>query len=285
MENMTAKVSAFVRYYHMVNSNIKIYNDKYASLILSKDEYDKIYKNMEKGIKFFNPNYVGGNPVLYIVNNFIGQTVLGRSAVNYKYLLNEIKLGLKQYVILGSGYDTSGYLVNDKINVFELDRCEVIDDKINRIKKTNIDNRNVKYISCDFNKDWINSLISNNFDCDKKSMFSILGVSYYLEKNVFFDMLECISNIVSRGSIILFDYPNGYNDSNKNKVLASGEEMKSYYKDEEIIDFCDKNNMYVVENIGKHEIDNEYFYDYNTLNPNNKIFFNKDINICVLVKK
>ena len=285
MENMTAKVSAFVRYYHMVNSNIKIYNDKYASLILSKDEYDEIYKNMEKGIKFFNPNYVGGNPVLYIVNNFIGQTVLGRSAVNYKYLLNEIKLGLKQYVILGSGYDTSGYLVNDKINVFELDRCEVIDDKINRIKKTNIDNRNVKYISCDFNKDWINSLISNNFDCDKKSMFSILGVSYYLEKNVFFDMLECISNIVSRGSIILFDYPNGYNDSNKNKVLASGEEMKSYYKDEEIIDFCDKNNMYVVENIGKYEIDNEYFYDYNTLNPKNKIFFNKDINICVLVKK
>lgn len=287
MENMTAKVSAFVRYYHMVNSNIKIYNDKYASLILSKDEYDEIYKNMEKGINFFNPNYVGDNPVEYIVNNFIGQTVLGRSAVNYKYLLNEIKLGLKQYVILGSGYDTSGYLVNDRVKVFELDRSEVIEDKIIRIKKTNIDNSNVKYISCDFNKDWINSLISNNFDCTKKSMLSILGVSYYLDKNVFFNMLESISNIVSQGSIILFDYPNGYDDSGKNKVLAgvSGEEMKSYYKEEDIADFCDRYNMYVVENIGIYQIDNEYFYDYNTLNPNNKIFFNKDINICVLVKK
>ena len=130
---MTLKVSAFVRCYHMVNSNIKIYNDKYANLILSKDEYDEIYKNMEKGIN--NPNYVGDNPVEYIVNNFIGQTVLGRSAVNYKYLLNEIKLGLKQYVILGSGYDTSGYLVNDRVKVFELDKSEVIEDKIIRIKK------------------------------------------------------------------------------------------------------------------------------------------------------
>ena len=118
-------------------------------------------------------------------------------------------------------------------------------------------------------------------------MFSILGVSYYLDKNVFFNMLESISNIVSQGSIILFDYPNGYDDSGKNRVLASGcgEVMKSYYKEEEIIDFCDKNSMYVVENIGKYELDNEYFYDYNTLNPNNKIFFNKDINICVAVKK
>ncbi len=287
MENMTVKVSAFVRYYHMVNSNIKIYNDKYASLILSKDEYDEIYHNMEMGIKFFNPNYVGDNPVGYIVNNFIGQTVLGRSAVNYKYLLSEIKLGLKQYVILGSGYDTSGYLVNDGVKVFELDRSEVIEDKISRIKKTNIDNSNVLYISCDFNKDRINSLISNNFDYNKKSMFSILGVSYYLDKDVFFSMLEKISNIISQGSVILFDYPNGYNESGKNTVLASGcgEVMKSYYKEEEIIDFCDKNSMYVVENIGKYELDNEYFYDYNTLNPNNKIFFNKDINICVAVKK
>ena len=49
-------------------------------------------------------------------------------------------------------------------------------------------------------------------------------------------MLESISNIVSQGSIILFDYPNGYDDSGKNKVLAggSGEEMKSYYKEKDI---------------------------------------------------
>lgn len=287
MENMTAKVSAFVRSYHMKTSNIKIYNDKYATKVLYDKEYDEIYLNMEKGIKFFNPNYVGDNPVGYIVNNFIGQTVLGRSAVNYKYLLNEIKLGLKQYVLLGSGYDTSSYLVNDKVTVFELDKVEVIEDKIRRIDKFNINNNNVKYISCDFNDDWIDSLISNDYKSNKKSMFSILGVSYYLDKNVFFNILDNISNIISLGSIILFDYPNRYSDSNKNKILAGGcgEEMKSYYEEGEIIDFCDKNNMYVVENIGKYEIDNEYFYNYNTLNPNNKILFNKDINICVLVKK
>lgn len=241
MENMIAKVTAFVRSYHMKTSNIKIYNDKYATRILCDEEYNEIYENMKKGIKFFNPNYVGDNVVGYIVNKFIGQTVLGRSAVNYKYLLNEIKLGLEQYVILGSGYDTSSYLVNDRVNVFELDKCEVIKDKIKRVELFNINN-NVKYISCNLNNDWVSKLIINDYKRDKKTMFSILGVSYYLDKNLFFKLLKDINNIISLGSVIIFDYPNGYNDSNKNKVLSNGcgEEMKTFYKEKNLLIFVIK---------------------------------------------
>lgn len=287
MENMTAKISAFVRAYHMNNSNIKIYNDRYATKILYDEEYKEIYKNLKEGIKFFNPNYNGNNPVGYIVNNYIGPTVIFRSAFNYKYLMNEIKLGLKQYVLLGSGYDTSGYLVNNLVKVFELDKESVIEDKIKRINNLKIDNNNICYVGVDFNEGFINQLLNNKFDKNLKTMVSILGVSYYLNENVFFNMLKSIGDILSVGSIILFDYPSEYNDSDKNRVLANGakEEMKSVIKYLDIVEFCDKNNFYIVENVDYKDMETDYFYDYNTINPDNLLKVVKDVNCCVLVKK
>ena len=53
-KNMTALVSAFARYYHTKNSNIKIYNDKYIESILTEDEINNISSSMISGINYFN---------------------------------------------------------------------------------------------------------------------------------------------------------------------------------------------------------------------------------------
>ena len=189
--NMTALVSAFVKDYHSKNSNIKIYYDKFS--ILSPEEYDSISYHLENGIEFFNSKYNDNNALDWIVNNILGPSVLARLAFNQKHLLNEIRLGLKQYVVLGSGYDTSMYKVNKAVKVFELDRKDVIQDKIERIKKAKINNQNVKYISCDFNNEWIKLLLKNGFKKDEKTLCSILGVSYYLEKETFKNSALCAS--------------------------------------------------------------------------------------------
>lgn len=137
-KNMTALISSFVRLYHTKNSNIKIYNDIYAEKIISENEYKEIKENMENGISFFNPNYKGNDPLKWIVNNNLAPSVLARSIFNEKHLLNEINLGLKQYIILASGYDTSSFKFNNKLKVFELDKKELIEDKLNRITKAKI---------------------------------------------------------------------------------------------------------------------------------------------------
>ena len=108
-KNMTALVSAFARLYHIKNSNIKIYNDMYAEKIITEDEYYEISTNMKSGISFFNPNYKGTDPLKLIVNNNLAPSVLARSIFNEYHLFNEINLGLKQYIILASGYDTSAF--------------------------------------------------------------------------------------------------------------------------------------------------------------------------------
>lgn len=286
--NMTGLISAFVRYYHNKNSNIKIYDDKYAELILTKDEIFNISKSMSEGIKFFNPHYNGDNPLEWIVNNQLGPSVLARSAFNKQHLFNEIKLGLKQYVIIASGYDTSGYLVNDKVAVYELDRPAIIEEKIKRVENASIDNSNVVYIGCDFNNEWISLLLNSSYNPNNKTFCSLLGISYYLEKEVFNDTINKLSSVMPSGSVILFDYPNDMESKNEiiNKELAkaSNEEMKSKYSYSDIEKIANDSNMLIYENLDNNDVDTNYFYKYNLLNPNNNIKAPSGVSYCLLVK-
>ncbi len=282
MNNMTALVSCFVRAYHTENSNIKVYNDAFASKILTKEEYFNIALNMTSGIKFFNPNYEGDEPLKWIVNNNIGPSVLARAAFNEKHLFNDIKLGLEQYVIIASGYDTIGYKVNKKIKVFELDKKEIIEDKIKRTK--NFDNENISYISCDFNENLILDLLNSGYDKNKKTFCSLLGISYYLPKSTFSKTIKLLSDNMPKGSSIIFDYPNEYKET-KTEELAklANEEMKSNYSYDEILKIAELSNMQIYEHLESVQIDNTYFYDYNTLNTI-KLKAPKGVSYCLLVK-
>ena len=62
----------------------------------------------------------------------------------------------------------------------------MIEDKIKRLKNSNVDYSFIDFIKCDFqDKDWIKKLLNSKFDKNKKSFCSLLGISYYLSKNDF----------------------------------------------------------------------------------------------------
>lgn len=287
--NMTALVSCFARYYHTVNSNIKIYNDTLAHAILTKSEIENISKNMMEGIKFFNPNYDGDDSLKWVVNNILAPSVLARSIFNEKHLLNEIRLGLKQYLILGSGYDTSGHKISDKVSVYELDKKEIIEDKVKRVKNANINTKNINYISCDFNSNWIENLLKSSFDKNKKTFCSLLGLSYYLDREIFKQTISILSKNTPAGSVIVFDYPSNIETKKEiiNQALAkeAGEEMKSKYSYKDIEAIVQASNMLIYEHLNYQDINDTFFYDYNTLNPSNKILAPKGVAYCLLVKQ
>ena len=288
-KNMTALVSAFARLYHIKNSNIKIYNDMYAEKIITEDEYYEISINMKNGISFFNPNYKGTDPLKLIVNNNLAPSVLARSIFSEYHLFNEINLGLKQYILLASGYDTSAFKVNNKLKIFELDKKEMIEDKLNRINNAKLDITNITYIKTDFNNDWISDLTINNYNLNEKTFCSMLGISYYLDKETFKNTIKQLSNIIPKGSTILFDYPNTFETKKEklNQQLAKGanEEMKSVYSYKDIENIAEDSNMLIYEHLNHNDIDNTYFYDYNTLNPNDKIIAPIGISYVMLVKQ
>lgn len=291
LNNMTALISCFARSYHTENSNIKIYDDSFARRILSDMEYKNISSSMTSGICFFNANNTFDgtfdDTLGYIVNKHLAPAVLARSSFNERHLNNEIRLGLSQYVILGAGYDTSGYKVNNKVMVFELDKSEMIEDKRERIIDAGINHDNVFYVGCDFNDEWINTLFLAGFDRNKKTLCSILGVSYYLEKNVFFETIKILADNISIGSAIIFDYPtidDSYNNEKAALAAEANEAMKAKYSLEDILNICDKVNLKLYENLNNEDIDRDYFYNYNTMNPTNKINAPEGVSYCLLVK-
>lgn len=291
-KNLTALVSCFARAYHYKNNKYKIFSDSIAEKIISSEEYNSIASNMANGIKFFNPKFVGSkeNALRWIVDNQLSPSVLGRSAFCEKSLLNAIKIGCRQYLIFASGYDTFAYRSNiNSLNVFEIDKSEMIEDKIRRLDNNRIDYSKVNFIKCDFtNKNWINNITNSNYNKKQISFSSLLGISYYLTKEEFCNMIQSISNILSSGSSIIFDYPT-YEESKEtqiNEELAktANEEMKSKYSYKEIEDILSENGLLIYEHLNSEEMTNTYFYNYNTLNPNNRIIAPKGVCYCLAVK-
>ena len=292
-KNMTALVSCFARYYHYKNNKYRIFSDNIAEKILSDEEYNSIASNMTNGIKFFNPNFNGTkeDALRWIVDNQLSPSVLGRCVFCEKSLLNAVEIGCKEYLIFASGYDTFAYRnhIND-LKVFEIDKREIIEDKIRRLNNSKLNYSKVNFIKCDFtNENWIDNIINSSYDKNQISFSSLLGISYYLTKEEFFYMIQSISSILCNGSSIIFDYPT-YEDSKEtqiNEKLANGvnEQMKSKYLYKEIEDILAENGLLVYEHLDNKEMTNTYFEKYNTLNPNNNIRAPKGVSYCLAIKK
>ena len=282
--NMTALVSAFIRCYHNKNSNIKIYNDKYVSNILKDEEYNKILDNMSNGIKFFNKEFKGTkeDAIKWIVNKQIGPSVLGRSAFNKRSLDTAIKIGCKQYLVYASGYDTSS--IGKNIKCFEIDRPEMINDKKKRLE--DINTNNIEFIKTNFtNSNWFDDVLNSSYNKNLITFNSLLGISYYLTKEEFHNMIKQISNNICEGSSILFDYQTDIFSKetfiNENLAQGANEEMKAKYKVGEIKKILSNNNMKIYEYLDENDITNQFFYDYNTLNPDSKII--APIGVCYIL--
>lgn len=290
-KNMTALVSCFVRAYHYKNNKYKVFSDSYAMKLLTEKEYNSISSNMVEGISFFNPGFKGTSEeaLRWIVDNQLSPSVLARSAFTAKKLDNAKMLGCKQCLIYASGYDTSAYKQNSLMSFYEIDKEEMINDKIVRLKRGKIDFSKVNYIACDFtNKDWYKNILNSSYNKDKISFSSLLGISYYLSKNDFKNMINQISKIVCEGSSLVFDYPS-YDEgieSKKNSQLAKGanEEMKSKYSYQDIENILSENGFLIYEHLNYQEMTDDFFNIYNTFNPNNKIKAPKGINYCLAVK-
>lgn len=192
---------------------------------------------------------------------------------------------------MASGYDTYACRNDlDNLRVFELDKEEMIQDKIRRLELGKMDTTRVNFIPCDFReKGWVLSLKNSTYQENKLSFSSLLGISYYLTKEEFSLMLEIISSMACQGSTIIIDYPtyDGGKETKINEQLASGanEEMQSKYTYKEMEDILSEHGFLIYEHLNREEMTNTYFYSYNTLNPNHQIIAPVGVCYCLAVKR
>ena len=301
-KNMTALVSAFSRAYHTKNNPFPVFNDDIALKFIGGKEYLQISENMKNGINFFNPGFTGTDEeaVRWVVDNQLSPTPLGRAAFAERKLKQAVACGSEQYVIWAAGYDTFAYRQPDyaaNIRIFEADHPMTSGDKKERLLRSGIAiPDNLFFIAADFNCDDIIPCFKAEaaFDFSAVSFHSILGLCYYLDKNVFQNMLFDISGISPEGSSIVFDYPDELALSpkagqrmQKQVMLAAGagEEMKACYSPEDISELLGSAGFKIHELLTPADITKAYFSSFNSNNPGSMISAFDNVNYCFAVKE
>ena len=273
MEHMTAAVSCFARAYHYRHSLHPVFADSAAKALLGND-YDEIAAHMTAGIPFFLPGFTGSpeEGLQRIVTGQLAPSVLIRSAFSENLLHQEIVHGCRQVVIPACGYDTFGIRnTNTDVLVFELDLPELIEDKQRRIRQAGLSSSSV-YIPCDLSSpSWKTSLQANDFRLDQSAFCSLLGISYYLEKEAFRNLLQVLNELLCKSSSICFDYPSDEDgiESQLNRSLArgAGEEMKARYSRNEMEDLLSACGFQCVSHIDCHEATKQFCSAYNESCP------------------
>ena len=118
--------------------------------------------------------------------------------------------GLEQLVIMGAGYDTRAYRIDEltrDVRVFEIDHPDT-----QRVKKEKIRNiffklpDHVTYVAVDFEtQDFGQRLLECGYSVTKKTLFLMEGLLMYLPGHAIDEMLSFMVHNSGRGSAILFD--------------------------------------------------------------------------------
>jgi len=277
--SLTSLISAFSRAYHSQFDTPKIFDDYLAQELITQQEFHDIQTNMVQGIQFFNKEIAeklnGQTEELlkWIVQTQLSPTPLARAAYCEKVLLNEVLLGLQQYVILGAGLDTFSLRHSEFesiLEIFEIDHPATQEFKKKRLAKVNLKlPSNVHFVSMDFTKKFsYQNLMDSGFD-NKKTFFSLLGVSYYLTKDEISSLIDHLFANVPTGSSIMLDYADeklfkeqGISNRVNNIVkmaAAGGEPMKSCFTYEEMEKMLENSGLLIYEHLSPDTINELYF--------------------------
>ena len=277
MDNMTAKVSCFARAYHYKNNDIHIFVDDMAAALLG-DDYEKISESMSQGISFFLPDFHGSKEegLRLIVERQLSPSVLGRSIFCEEQLHKAMDNRCVQYLIFAAGYDTFGIRNADQtLSVFELDLPELLEDKAARIERAGLHDQST-LVPCDLSEEtWTEKLKEKGFDAGRRTFCSLLGISYYLEKEEFRKLVMAIASIIPEESEICLDFQSDEASKetriNQELARAASEQMKAKYSLREISELLESVGFNVRAELSSDEMTAKYFSDYNNANPEHRM--------------
>lgn len=277
--SITALMSAFGRAYHVEHTNQPIFADRKARELMTDEEYNMIAAYILTGIDFFAPDKKGSfankeEALTYLVNMQIAPTPLARAAFCEGALQTAMRTGTQQYVILGAGMDTFAFREPEflrKYDVYEVDHPLTQEDKKRRIHRAGwtVPDK-LHFVPVDFTKDDLCAkLLSAGFSPKKKTFFSWLGVSMYLDRDSIDDMLQNIAALAADGSGLVFDYADeGLFQSDVKRVQnmlamakAGGEEMKSCFDQISLERMLSEHSFLVYEHLNCTDIQKRYFFE------------------------
>ena len=261
--SQTAVFSAFLRGYYSKYFPHPMIHDELSLEIIPKEIHDQILSRLLSG----NSSSLDSQSFLQdALPNFPGfsQTIL-RTYLSEKYLLEE---HYEQYVILGAGLDTSPLRYSAcPISFFEVDHPQTLSFKKSLISHQNQSDIKTSYISTGI-EGALEALQKNQqFNPNKKTLFTLQGLSMYLSKQTFIDFLLELDQSPITPYGIFFDFFSDdiFETPHKNTTIStlfqliegSGEKLKSGYRKEEIQTLFDKisnSSLTIIESSDIHQL-------------------------------
>jgi methyltransferase (TIGR00027 family) len=140
-----------------------------------------------------------------------------------------------QFVVLGAGLDTRAYgkLRQNDVVIYELDQSMDQSHKRKHLAAAKIDSSHVRFVEVDFAEpNWINSLLTTDYDPSKKTIFLWEGVTLYLSERAVRATLAALAENSASGSTVIADiYAERLVRLTKNKAVSWSLELT----DEEIV--------------------------------------------------
>ena len=190
--------------------------------------------------------------------------IILRSRYAEDRLMDAVRAGVAQYVILGAGLDTFSIRQDDRsdrLRIFELDHPATQEMKRERVLKVYGEiPANLVFVPIDFETDHLDEALAKaGFDPLTPSFFSWLGTTYYLSKDAIRETLDRVAGVVAPGSRVVLDYKLdrslvpveslAFADTLDRFVARRGEPMLSTFTPEELKDVMSGFGFAELENV------------------------------------
>jgi methyltransferase (TIGR00027 family) len=214
--SVTALVTAYARAYHSMHDDPRIFDDFVAPQLFTEQEHEFFRHNVALSLSFLDPELAASikdeaSALAAVMRLQMAPVTLSRSRYTEEMLDHVVAAGVQQYVILGAGMDTFAFRKPEmlsQVQVFEVDHPATQADKRRRIAERGWAEPNgLHWIPVDFAKlGFAAALKDSAYDPTKQSLFSWLGVTYYLTREQILATLKDIAKVAPNGTSIIFDY-------------------------------------------------------------------------------
>lgn len=194
------------------------------------------------------------------------------------YVKKSIEEGIEQLVIVGAGYDTRAYRIEElkgKVKVFEVDHPDTQSFKIGKIKEIfGSIPEHVVYVPVDFEKETLSKkLFSKGYNRSLKTLFIMEGLLMYITPKSVAETLTFIAENSGKGSAIIFDFFPKFVVDGTNKLeiaqdirnfaIQQGEPLKFGIKEGELKKFLSNFGFSNIQNVTSEDYKKAYFMGKN----------------------
>jgi methyltransferase (TIGR00027 family) len=224
--SLTALGAAAHRAAHQILDLPRIFEDELALPILGEEGEAMLRERLDE------PARLSGLRALIAVRSRIARDRLGAA----------IERGVRQYVVLGAGLDTSAYRdPARRLRVFEVDHPATQSWKRARLDAAGIAGALMpSYVPVDFERKSLRAALEEaSFSFGEPAFFAWLGVLPYLERSAIGETLHLIGKAPAEGMEIVFDYaepPSTLSETRRSgfermahRVAAIGEPWRSFF--------------------------------------------------------